>query len=264
MKAISLWQPWASLIACGAKPYETRSFAPPASLIGQSIAIHAAKKIDKGAAQFAEELMYGQHKDGGFDLADRLEATMSGTPDDLMGIFRQATLPIGCVVAIARLDAAFQLGNPAHGTALPAATVVKRLTSRPMPECFTVRYHDFGDHAPGRWAWLLRDVKPLNPPVDERSPRVFRSPAGLVSACMTTPGRLACVVPFCRRTTARADFHEWICSDHWRLIDKVRRQVYGRHLRRWRRYGAAAYGPAAARIWRGLVAQAVERAMGIE
>jgi len=137
MKAISLWQPWATLIACGAKPYETRSFAPPASLIGQSIAIHAAKKIDKGAAQFAEELMYGQHKGGGFDLADRLEVTMSGIPDELMGIFRQTTLPIGCVVAIARLDAAFQLGNPAHGTALPAATVVKRLTSRPMPECFT-------------------------------------------------------------------------------------------------------------------------------
>jgi hypothetical protein len=204
--------------------------------------------------------MYGQHKDGGFDL----EATMSGTPDELMGIFRQVTLPIGCVVAIARLDAAFQLGNPAHGTALPAATVVKRLTSRPMPECFTVRYDDFGDYAPGRWAWLLRDVKPLNQPIDERPPRVFRSPAGTVSACMTTPGRLACVVPFCRRTTARADFDEWICGDHWRLIDKVCRQVYGRHLRRWRRYGAAAYGPAATRIWRRMVAQAVERAMGIE
>ncbi|HZE52676.1 MAG TPA: hypothetical protein VE111_05300 [Bradyrhizobium sp.] len=75
---------------------------------------------------------------------------MSSTPDELMGIFRQATLPIGGVVAIARLDAAFQLGNRAHGTALPAATVVKRLTSRPMPECFTVRYDDFGDYAPGR------------------------------------------------------------------------------------------------------------------
>src|SRR5882762_6265611 len=76
-----------------------------------------------------------------------------------------------------------------------------------------------------------------------------------VGAGMTTPGRLACVVPFCRRTTARAYFDEWICGDHWRLIDKVRRQVYGRHLRRWLRYGAAAYGPAAARIWRRMVTQ---------
>src|ERR1700732_4369319 len=104
MKAISLWQPWASLIACGAKPYETRDWAPPESMIGQPIAIHAAKKIDKGAAEFAQDLMYGQHKDGGFDLADKLEASMKGTPDNLMGLFAEAaTMPIGCVVAIARL-----------------------------------------------------------------------------------------------------------------------------------------------------------------
>lgn len=164
MKAISLWQPWASLIACGAKPFETRSFAPPASLIGQTIAIHAAKKIDKGAAQFAQDLMYGQHETGGFDLADNLEASMRGTPDDLMGIFGQALMPIGCVVCTARLDAAFLLGDKAEGTAVPAAKVMRRLVSRQMPECFTVRYDDFGDYAEGRWAWLLRDVKPLNPP----------------------------------------------------------------------------------------------------
>jgi hypothetical protein len=71
------------------------------------------------------------------------------------------------------LNAAFQFGNPAHGTALPAERVVKRLTNRPMPECFTVRHDDFGDYAPGRWAWLLRDVKPLSPPIDERAATGF-------------------------------------------------------------------------------------------
>jgi hypothetical protein len=80
---------------------------------------------------------------------------------------------------------------------------------------------------------------------------------------MTKSGRIPCVVPFCRRTTACADFDEWICGDHWRLTDKPRRQVYGRYLRRWRRYGAAAYGPAASRIWRRLAAQAIQRAAGI-
>jgi hypothetical protein len=45
MKAISLWQPWASLIAaCGAKPYETGSFAPPVSLIGQSMRFMLRRK----------------------------------------------------------------------------------------------------------------------------------------------------------------------------------------------------------------------------
>lgn len=165
MKAISLWQPWASLIACGAKPFETRHWAPPMTLIGQPVAIHAAKKIDKGAAEFAEELMYGQHDEGDFDLADRLSKSMAGTPDNLMGTFGHTVMPIGCIVAIARLDAAFQLGYPAHGTNWPAASVVQRMTSRPMPECFTVRYDDFGDYAPGRWAWLLSDVQPLKPPV---------------------------------------------------------------------------------------------------
>lgn len=167
MKAISLWQPWASLIACGAKPFETRSWAPPRELIGQTIAIHAAKKVDKDAAQMAEELMYGQWRDyGGFELSDRLEASWGGdqASDDLMAKFANTIMPVGCVVCTATLDAAFQLGDRAVGTAVPAAVVTQRMTSRQMPPCFTVRIDDFGDYSPGRWAWLLRDVKPLIPP----------------------------------------------------------------------------------------------------
>lgn len=41
MKVLPLWQPWASLVAMGAKRVETRSWAAPATLIGQRIAIHA-------------------------------------------------------------------------------------------------------------------------------------------------------------------------------------------------------------------------------
>lgn len=179
MKAISLWQPWASLIACGAKPYETRSWAPPRDLIGQTIAIHAAKKIDRGAAAFAEELMYGQYEPGGFELADKLAASMEGAHDEQLGIFGQAVMPIGCIVCIARLDAAFMLGDAALGTAVPAAETVTRYTSRPMPGCFTVRYDGFGDYARGRWAWLLRDVQPLNPPVTMKGRQgFFKLPQG--------------------------------------------------------------------------------------
>ena len=46
MKAFTLWQPYASLIADGTKTIWTPSWAPPRSLIGQRIAIHAAKKCD--------------------------------------------------------------------------------------------------------------------------------------------------------------------------------------------------------------------------
>ncbi len=175
MKAISLWQPWASLIACGAKPFETRHWAPPLELIGKTIAIHAAKKVDKDAAQLAEELMYGQHRDGGFDLSDRLEASWGGdaASDDLMAKFGNTIMPVGCVVCTATLDAAFQLGERAEGTALPSAATTHRMTSRPMPACFTVRYDDFGDYSPGRWAWLLRDVKPLIPPPQVKGAQGF-------------------------------------------------------------------------------------------
>ncbi len=172
MKAISLWQPWASLIACGAKPFETRSYAPPRALIGETIAIHAAKKIDKSAAQFAEELCYGQH---GHALGDELEASWGGDdcPDELMGIFGHAAMPIGCVVATAVLDAAFELGEPAISSARPAANTLTRFTSRTMPACFTVRYDKFGDYSPGRWAWLLRDVRPLTPPARVKGAQGF-------------------------------------------------------------------------------------------
>jgi hypothetical protein len=47
MKALSLWQPWATLIAIGAKEFETRHWAAPKRLIGQRIAVHAAKRTSE-------------------------------------------------------------------------------------------------------------------------------------------------------------------------------------------------------------------------
>jgi hypothetical protein len=41
MLALTVWQPWASLIAAGAKPYEWRGWAAPRRVVGQRIAIHA-------------------------------------------------------------------------------------------------------------------------------------------------------------------------------------------------------------------------------
>jgi hypothetical protein len=49
MKVLTVWQPWASLIAIGAKPYEFRSHRAPKTLIGQRIAIHAGARPMKSA-----------------------------------------------------------------------------------------------------------------------------------------------------------------------------------------------------------------------
>lgn len=43
MKALPLWQPWASLVAVGAKRVETRHWPAPTYILGQRIAIHATK-----------------------------------------------------------------------------------------------------------------------------------------------------------------------------------------------------------------------------
>lgn len=52
MKAISLWQPWASASVRGAKKHETRHWEIPPAMVGQRIAIHAAKRWTKEEREF--------------------------------------------------------------------------------------------------------------------------------------------------------------------------------------------------------------------
>ena len=49
MRAITLWQPWAWAIAHAGKDVENRTWAPPRTVLGQRIAIHAGKRIARGA-----------------------------------------------------------------------------------------------------------------------------------------------------------------------------------------------------------------------
>jgi len=64
MRALTVWNPWASLIvgspdAPPQKPVENRDWRPPASLIGECIAIHAGKTFDGDAFHevFKEETL---------------------------------------------------------------------------------------------------------------------------------------------------------------------------------------------------------------
>jgi hypothetical protein len=82
MKAITIIQPWASLIALGEKQYETRSWAT--SYRGP-IAIHAGRRT-KQAETFIEELVD--------DLPDPFYNYGLYSPDDF---------PFGAIVAIAEL-----------------------------------------------------------------------------------------------------------------------------------------------------------------
>jgi len=67
MKALTIWQPWASLIIAGAKPYEFPGWRPPVSIIGQRIVIHAAaRKIDQEEAAALYKIL--AHRDKSDDL----------------------------------------------------------------------------------------------------------------------------------------------------------------------------------------------------
>ena len=48
MKALTLIQPWAGLVASGVKLVENRPWKPPAAMIGERFALHAGKTIDFG------------------------------------------------------------------------------------------------------------------------------------------------------------------------------------------------------------------------
>ena len=81
MKAVTLWQPWASLIACGVKRFETRSWPAYGLLVGEELAIHAGLRCAS--------------------LAD-LDAVTLRT---MLALFRdRPSLPSGAVVAIARFE----------------------------------------------------------------------------------------------------------------------------------------------------------------
>jgi len=56
MKVISLWQPWASLMAWGIKTIETRHWPLPQNIKGP-IAIHAAKKLVKVKDPYFEDAL---------------------------------------------------------------------------------------------------------------------------------------------------------------------------------------------------------------
>lgn len=79
--------------------------------------------------------------------------------------------------------------------------------------------------------------------------------------------RSGCCVPFCRRTSTLFR-DEWICGEHWRLVDRDLKRLRTRLLIRFkRRPQTMAVRRAWLRIeqatWRRMKRQAIERATGI-
>ena len=154
MIAITLWQPHATLIAWGLKPYETRDFTPrwKGRPYRGEIAIHAGTNttdLESLTARTRQLKALGQWpptEDGflkTFHMAVNLYLDHHKIDD-----FRYSDFPLGAVVATARLHAVYD-----------AAQLHPKLK---WPDC------DFGDFGQGRYAWALTDVKALKEPVPVR------------------------------------------------------------------------------------------------
>lgn len=146
MKAITTWQPWASLIALGFKPYEFRGWYPPKSIIGQRIGIHAAARPVRLN-----------------EVRDLLEQFESQQPPCLLPAAREAVrsflhhpdrLPLSSVVCTT------VLGSPKPGD------VVAR-------EFGVDAGNDSDREGTFNWGWPMLDVLALNPPVPWRGRQGF-------------------------------------------------------------------------------------------
>ena len=60
MRALTLWQPWASWIIYADKRFENRPWRPPRQIIGQRIAIHAGRRFDKSATYHGVQKYIGE------------------------------------------------------------------------------------------------------------------------------------------------------------------------------------------------------------
>jgi hypothetical protein len=151
MYILSLWQPWASLVACGAKRIETRSWSPPSGgmLDPGPLLIHATKRWDAPSRRLC------------FQDPFRSALFGSARPDP-------KALPLGRVLALVYLHG-WRPTSDASGAALPWARDLGE------PE------RSFGGYGPGRFGWFLGEAQPLPEPIlwpGRR--RLQEAPAGLV------------------------------------------------------------------------------------
>lgn len=148
MKAVTLWEPWASLVAIGAKPYEFRKWAAPGSIVGDRIAIHAGvRKVVP--AEVRAIIMNLRGSESG-RAALRPEIALPFLDRLLLSPGLART---GMVVATAKL------GRPVR-------------SDRIMSE-FGVVLNDSDRAGHFNFAWPLLDVEEMRPPIEARGAQGF-------------------------------------------------------------------------------------------
>lgn len=143
MKTLSVWQPHASLIAIGAKGIETRGWAT--SFRGQ-LAIHASKAFSRKQRDIATSEPFWTH-------FHPVWAANFGDDRPILG----AVIATCNLVDVLKIDedGLFQVMRVNQA-------VVMHLLKAPLPDEPEL---SFGDYTPGRYAWILENVRPLPEPI---------------------------------------------------------------------------------------------------
>jgi hypothetical protein len=159
MKAITIWQPWATLIELGVKRIETRSWA---TKYRGPIAIHAAARMPASG-------MVGDYYVRGFGRTG-LALEGPGLPK-----FRSAPrlqghlIPRGAVVAIADLVGCI----PTERLMFHETVEIDGKDFGPMPGLLgkhgyvavESNQRPYGDFTWGRFAWMLENIRSVDPHV---------------------------------------------------------------------------------------------------
>lgn len=163
MKALTIYQPWASLIMAGAKPYEFRGWSPRrrggayAALIGQRIIIHAStRKMDRrelnylaGVLQKREDPQYADLAAETCLIADKALPVLARALDIIPGNEGHGDLPWGVGLGTA------VLGEPRNGFDIAAEFGLPRANDS-----------DRDEHA--NFGWPLTDIEVWDMPVECR------------------------------------------------------------------------------------------------
>lgn len=146
LPALTLTQPWASLVALREKRIETRSWQT--GYRGR-IAIHAGK----GPATYGWQ--YLQH------LCRNVEPFRSVLAPLIQDGHVAERLPLGAIVATAELVACEPIFRDGLGP-------LRDAQGPHLPQPISDQERAFGDYSPGRFAWLLGEIKPLEQPIPAR------------------------------------------------------------------------------------------------
>lgn len=153
MKALTIYQPWASLIMVGAKPYEFRGWRPPASIIGQRIVIHAsAKKVERDDVRSIYHALYFRAINEDWR---EVAAQTCLHAEQALPILRRSLQPAHDPLPMAAGLGTAIIGEPKLGTSIAEEFGVPRAND-----------NDRDQHA--NWGWPMLDIEIWPEPIPMR------------------------------------------------------------------------------------------------